>query len=207
MALYYHWEVTQIKIYPLGGCVKLDEELNRPIKEEFLILIFGPIFQIIFYIILFFLHQENMISYQNFSLIKQYHYLFLYLNLLPIYPLDGGKLLYLVFQKALPYQKASYAISIFSYLFVIAFLSKNLSIVLIFFFSCTIFDIYNFFKKIPYLYHRFLLERYLHHYNFKKIKKVKSIKNLYKGYRHLIKERFKYKTEKEYLKEYFQKEG
>ena len=83
------------------------------------------------------------------------------------------------------------------------FLYKNFSIAIIFFFSCVIYDIYKFIKDIPYLYQRFLLERYLHNYKFKRLKKISSIKNLYKEYRHLIKEGFKYKTEKECLEKYF----
>jgi len=203
LAHYYHWEVKQIAIYPFGGCVKLDEELNRPIKEEFLILIAGPIFQILLYSILVFFHQHGQISTVDFSIIQKYHFLFLKLNLLPIYPLDGGRLLYLLLQKLLPYQKASKVVSAFSLLFLSGFLIKNFSLPIFLFLVPLLWDIYHFAQKIPYLYQRFLLERYLNNYFFKKIRKISSIKNCYKGYRHLIKDKTGYKTEKAYLKEYF----
>ena len=90
-ALYYKWDIEKIVIMPFGGITIFNEKLNRPIKEEFIILIFGPIFQIIYYRILFPI--INSYAFMN------YHYALLFFNLLPIYPLDGAKLLNLLFNK------------------------------------------------------------------------------------------------------------
>ena len=43
----FNWKVDKIYIYPLGGVTKFNENINKPLIEEFLITIMGPIFQII----------------------------------------------------------------------------------------------------------------------------------------------------------------
>ena len=53
MALLFKWNIDKISIYPYGGCVKFNEKINRPLKEELLILISGPFFQILFFIIIY----------------------------------------------------------------------------------------------------------------------------------------------------------
>ena len=55
MAVYYKWNLDKISIYPFGGCVKFNEKINKPIKEEFIILISGPLMQIFFFISYFYL--------------------------------------------------------------------------------------------------------------------------------------------------------
>ena len=43
------WKTDKICIYPLGGVTVLNDDINKSLKEEFLIVIMGPIFQMIFY--------------------------------------------------------------------------------------------------------------------------------------------------------------
>ncbi len=76
------YQFKKIVFYPLGGVTIFNLPLNIPIKHELLILIMGPIFQIIGYFILK----------EYFPFINVYHYTLLIFNLLPIYPLDGGKI-------------------------------------------------------------------------------------------------------------------
>ena len=46
---------------------------------------------------------------------------------------------------------------------------------------------------------KFILEKKIYSFNFKKFKQVKSIKNFKRDYRHLILDNGRYITEKEYL--------
>ena len=57
------------------------------------------------------------------------------------------------------------------------------------------------YKNISYYYNKFLLERYLNNYTFKKIKYITNIKDFYKDREHFI----NYISEKNYLKKYFHK--
>ena len=50
--IYFKWNIKEIIILPFGGLTKFEELLNKPIIEEFIITIMGPIFQIIGYYIL-----------------------------------------------------------------------------------------------------------------------------------------------------------
>ena len=91
-ALYYKWNIKKIIILPFGGITIFNEYINKSLKEEFVILVLGPLFQILFYFILCFFNIES-------TLITNYHYSLLLFNLLPIIPLDGSKLLNIILNK------------------------------------------------------------------------------------------------------------
>ena len=81
-------------------------ECNTPFYKEFMILIMGPISQNIAYFLLCFFFSS--------SIVYHYHMGILFFNLLPIYPLDGGKLLHLVMTCFIPYRR-SFQLSILIY--------------------------------------------------------------------------------------------
>ena len=88
-AIFFRIEVDKIYIYPFGGVSKFNISLNESLLKEFLILIMGPLFQIAFYFIII-----NIDYFNNYiNLITVYNYTILLFNLLPIYPLDGGRIL------------------------------------------------------------------------------------------------------------------
>ena len=109
----------KIYLYPLGGISKFNMDQNISLLKEFLILIFGPIFQIFAYLLL----KRLLPQYENIIIV--YHYSILIFNLLPIYPLDGGKLVNLFLSSVFSF-KISYYLSIaISYLFVGLFFFLN----------------------------------------------------------------------------------
>ena len=200
MALILKVEVDSIYIYPFGGISKFKMPLNiHPIKELF-ILVTGPLFQIIAYYVLVFLMPQYK------EIIKIYHIGILYFNLLPIYPLDGGKLLALILELFIPY-KSSLKLTIYiSYLIVIIIMipskiTLNLIIMGIF----LLFTITKEHKKIKYIYNKFILERYLNNYRFKKSRIINNYYSFYRNKRHLIKENNNYYLEKEYIKKIYNK--
>ena len=91
-ALYYKWHIKKVVILPFGGITIFNELINKSLKEEFVILVLGPLFQILFYFVLVFFNIDN-------SLITSYHYSLLLFNILPIIPLDGSKLLNIILKK------------------------------------------------------------------------------------------------------------
>ena len=48
LAYFFKWKIEKIVLLPFGGITIFNEHLNRKITEEFLILLAGPIFQIVF---------------------------------------------------------------------------------------------------------------------------------------------------------------
>lgn len=202
-AIFFRIEVDKIYIYPFGGVSKFNISLNESLLKEFLILIMGPLFQIVFYFIIINIDYFN--SYRN--LIIVYNYTILLFNLLPIYPLDGGKLLNIILSTKLSFRNSFDISIIISYLTLllisIYLLCRNLSLNIIVIISFLIFKISRELKKRKYIFDKFLLERYLNRYSFKKRKKVNSINSFMRGKYHLVKKDNKYYTEKTILENKF----
>lgn len=191
------FKLDKIIIYPYGGITKFNNLLNTNLNKEILVIVMGPIIQIITYLIL------NKIFKYNY--IKNYHLSILIFNLLPILSLDGGKLLNIILNKFFSYLKSFYIsvfisfISIFSLLIYSLIYYKNLNLFLMMIFL--LFKIYISIKNIKYNYQRFLLERYLYDFNFKKNKFIKNIYDFSKEYYHYIEGI----DEKKYLEKYYKR--
>ncbi len=197
------WNFDKIEVYPFGGCVKLDDKINRSMKEELFILIAGPVMQILFFYVCYLFLNEGFISYRNFLIFKNYHYTLLIFNLLPIYPLDGGRILNIIINFFMPFKKSNKITICLSFLliFSLLFFYKSLNFTLMGILLIT--ELIVYFKRQDFLYNKMLLERFINPFKFKKMKIIKNKDNMYKDKRHIILYKDKYITEKEYLKERF----
>ena len=165
------WNIDKITIYPFGCMTTFNNKLNSSIIEEFLILIMGPLFQIVF----------NMIY------PTKYHMFILVFNLLPIYPLDGSKILFLLFNKLFSYYKSYIYIFIISYISIIILLIYNLDFISIIILLNLLYDVYKYSKNINNTMLKFIFERYKDKYIFtknyiiygKKIYDIRRNKNNY----------------------------
>lgn len=202
----FNWNIDKISLYPYGGCVKFNEKINRPLYQEFIILISGPLIQIVLFLIISILFKYNLISIRNYYIFKSYHTTLLMFNLLPIYPLDGGKILNVLFNYLFPYKKGNKIIIYISYIIVLFMIInfKNINFILMSIFLIT--EITLYFKRQNYLFNKFLLERYLYNYKFSKLKIINKKDNMYRERKHLFKVKNKYYSEQEYLKNRFNME-
>ena len=176
MAKLLNVETDAIYIYPLGGISKFNMPLNINIYKEFLILIMGPVFQNIAFMIL-------IIIFNDYDLILKLHL---------------GLLIFTCFFQ----YKLSYKIGIFiSYLvtIVILFSNKYLSINMLLTYVFLIVIIRREDCKINIKYNKFLVERYLNNYKFKKSKVVNNDNNFYRLKSNIVKDGGRYYSEKEYL--------
>ena len=96
MGILFRWKIEKVLILPFGGISIFHEDLNRPIKEEFLIVIMGPIFQIVFTLIVYYFFRVDDFVY--------YSLIILGFNLLPIFPLDGSNIMSLLFNKVVSFK-------------------------------------------------------------------------------------------------------
>ena len=193
-------KINKIYIYPLGGISKFNMDLNISIKKELLILINGPLFQHLAYLLLLIIVPTKK------DLITTYHYSILMFNLLPIYPLDGGKLIKLLLNKIISYKSSLKLIINISYLvtgLLLIINKKNISIFIMI--SLLLILITKEKNKIDYIYNKYLLERYLNNYNFKSNKIINNINKLYRDRNHIIYINNKYYREKEYLEKMYKK--
>lgn len=198
-ALIFRWNLDKIAIYPFGGCVKFNEKLNKPLYEELFILLSGPMIQMLYFLIIFVLSSNNLISYRNYLLFKNYHFSLLFFNLLPIYPLDGGKILNILASYIFPFKIGNRVTVYLSFLFICFVLFNTSNVNLICMVMVLLYEGFIYLRRQDYLYNKFLLERYLNRFNFKKVKTIGGVNNFYKDRRHVIKRGSKYVTEKEYL--------
>ena len=84
MGIIFKWKILKIISLPFGCITKFKVDLNVKLKEELLVTIMGPIFQIIGALIYYYFTKDELfLFYNNFLLI---------LNLIPIIPLDGSKI-------------------------------------------------------------------------------------------------------------------
>lgn len=116
MGLILKWRIRRIIVLPVGCITEFNEKLNRPIYQELLILICGPLFQMVLYMF-----------YKT-----QYHYPLLIFNLLPIYPLDGSKFIFLLWNLIGSYYYSYIITFIISYItiFILVIYYHNLMILL-----------------------------------------------------------------------------
>jgi stage IV sporulation protein FB len=175
-------KISKLEISPLGGILSIEDCQNDFNYKEMLIYLGGPIASLILYIYLLFTSSNDI-------LITSASYI-LILNLLPILPLDGAKILMSSLQTFLPYKKVikySCMLSMISCIILIVFFIHNYFYVftLVFF----MYKNFLFYYDIPYEYHGFLMYKSLHH-NRKLNKKLNlhedPINAFYKGYNNVF---------------------
>lgn len=200
VGLYYHWHILKIIFLPLGGITVFTEKINKPMKEECMIAISGILFQTIFYIIVSFFCQNKIID--------LIHYSILFFNLLPIYPLDGSKLVNLFMNLFFSFRSSFISMLCLSFgflLFLTSIYYKNFVFLL-----GLIFLWIGFIKEYRtrhYIYQKFLLERYIEKIPFKKKKKIKGplYKKMKRDYEHLFVIQNKEVKERQFLRKLFDK--
>lgn len=197
------YKEASVVIYPFGGITKYNGYLNSPIASELLILLGGPLFQEILYIILLVLYKNGLISDINFNIIEYVHKNLLMFNLLPIIPLDGSKFILLILEKIFPYKLSNILIITISFITIILYSVFEKRIVFILLSCLLIKSIIEEFNLINIKYNKFLLERYLYDFKLKKDKLIKRIESIKRGKRHDILYDNKILNEKEYLSKYF----
>lgn len=201
ISLLFKWKIDKIIILPFGGLTKYNEMINRPLIEEFLVSISGIIFQIIFYKLIY-----KYIDYKYFTFINYFIIIF---NLIPIYPLDGSKILNVLFNKITSFKNSILLTVIISYMCIIilSLLLFNTNKILFMIFIFLFIEVNKYYKEKDLIFNKFLLERYLNDLKFKKEKIIKNVDKMKKDYRHLFYIDNKYMTESTFLKKMFDFKG
>ena len=165
-SLLYGWNIKKISFGICGGFITYDENIDKPFNEEFIISISGFLFQLLFYLFSFLLYKHNVIDVKLMVLIEKYHYSIFLFNLIPIVPLDGFRVISVLLNLFIPYKKSlkiTFFISLLV-MFVIAIylvtLSPKIECSYVIIFCFLIKKVISFYKDIPYLFNKFLFERY-----------------------------------------------
>ncbi|TES51598.1 protease [Halalkalibacterium halodurans] len=105
-AHFFRWRIRKIELLPFGGVAEVEEGGNRSFKEEVIIITAGPLQHVWMMAVsygLVALEMWNVSTYQQFL---WYNVTILAFNLLPILPLDGGRLIQLLCMRFWPYRLA-----------------------------------------------------------------------------------------------------
>ncbi|MGG3888714.1 M50 family metallopeptidase [Metabacillus fastidiosus] len=164
-AHFFSWRIKSVMLLPFGGVAEVEEHGNRPLKEELIVVISGPLQHIWLQATAFCLWKFGIVSVADYELFTFYNLSILLFNLLPIWPLDGGKLLFILFSCFKSFRKAhslmlSFSIAFLSvYIIAVLFLAPmqlNLWIIISFLIFCIVTE----YRQRMYAIIRFLLERY-----------------------------------------------
>ncbi len=189
-AVFFHWHIKRILILPFGGMTEFQEKLNRPIYQEMIIASLGPIFQMLLYTF-----------YKT-----PFHYPLLYFNLLPIYPLDGSKFLFLLSNVFVSYYHSYQILFGFSSIVLALLFLSNKTLYAFLFFSYLAVQCFRMKKNISSIFLHFLFERYQHQYSYYRKKKIvgkKLLKMKRSRYHHFF-YKGNWHKEEEILQEYFE---
>ncbi len=171
-ARFLGWRVTEIVLLPFGGVAVVDEHGNRPLKEELIVILAGPVQHVWMMGGGLLLHEMGLWN-EMYDLFMLHNMMVLLFNLLPIWPLDGGKLLFLFYTMIYPF-KAAHRMMLQSslvFLFILILLTAyffpfHLNLWMVIVFLCAAH--FKEWKHHPYIYVRFLLERYTKSYDGRK---------------------------------------
>ena len=194
----FNYKIEKIIILPFGGITIFNTFINNRLISDLIVAIAGPIFQIIFYILFnTYLYKDTMI----------YHYTLLFINLLPIIPLDGSKILSFFIYKIFSFNIGHLILIYFSFILEFLLFIHSIYIHNLFLFIMTIFlfrRVYFEYINHKYIFDKFILERVLYDFNFKKVKIIKefNIKKMYKDYYHFFDKNLSIFSEKDILKKY-----
>ena len=196
----FSWKISRVIILPFGGLTIFDKFINTSLLEEFVVAISGPLFQIVFFFILnrFFSLSRSVIY---------FNYVLLVFNLLPIYPLDGSKVMYVFLCLLFPFKFCFFTMFIISFLFILfvfVFVGHFDFIVFLILFFLLFRCFYMLFSYRDFFY-KFLFERYLYDFDFKCLRRIRGVSGMYLWCRHLFFYDDNFISEKKFLSKLFDK--
>lgn len=164
-ASFFSWRIKKIALLPFGGVAEMDEHGNRPLKEELIVVLAGPLQHVWMIALAYLLFIAGVFPEKWHLLFIEYNLMVLLFNLIPIWPLDGGKLAFILLSMNKSFQEAHLrtlyvsvvTLIIFSaILIVIAPLTLNVWVIIGF----LAFSLYYEWKQRRFTFMRFLMERH-----------------------------------------------
>jgi len=111
----YKWSIEEIELLPFGGVAKISGYGKYPLKEEFVVAIAGPLQNLNMIILSLIMLYFQLWDVEWVRYFCKANALIAGFNLLPLLPLDGGKILQVFLAKNFPYKRAILISIYFSY--------------------------------------------------------------------------------------------
>lgn len=180
---YYNINVNKITLYPYGGMIDNNMLINTNSKKVLIISLGGIFIQIVLYLILYLLFKVGFIDYNFYKMFFKYNLYIILFNLIPIYPLDGFKILNSFFELVLSFKLSLKYSIVFNFIFIILFflylyIFNINNYVIVIFLLC---NLINYIKRIKYIINKFYLERIIYDIKYDGMISVNCKDNMYKN--------------------------
>ena len=201
VATYFQYKIQCVTIYPFGLSASIAHIGHGDLIKEALILIAGPLAQLFVPILFYFLVLTHQLSAGFYEYLCWMNLGIAIFNLLPIYPLDGGRLLQTIIHAFVPYKVGNmitYGVSFLLILCCLCFIQSTSMLLLC---ISIVVDI---------LYHvcnvkEECLQFYFYRYRYPKSgkQKIHEKKDLYRGFFNVFKTKNGIIKENQWLERYF----
>lgn len=178
--------MSEIRIYAFGGVTLMDEDLNSNIFKEIIMLLAGPLSQLLLLLLIILLYNKSYVNFYTYSKFLDVNYLLFSFNLLPILPLDGGKLMNNILDLVLPFRLSHRISIIISFIFLPSlFIIDNkifVTVLFLFLFIKLLEEINSDKDRL----NKLILERKFNNYNFKKTIVIDNINKVKRNINYII---------------------
>jgi stage IV sporulation protein FB len=163
----YGWRVRQVQLLPFGGVAAVDESTNVPAREELVVALCGPLQNAWMAVFAFLMIETGWGDTAYWEYFLEANVMIGLFNMLPVLPLDGGKLLLGLLSYMVSYHRALvcalYSSLLLSIMMVTAAVIRypsggiqlNLLVIGVFLFYTNWYG----YKHLPYQFLRFLVNR------------------------------------------------
>lgn len=175
--------VSSITIYPYGGMIKSNMLINTNSLKVIVISLGGVINQLFLWILVYIFFKMGFINSYYYDIFFKYNLYIVLFNMLPIYPLDGFKILNSFFELFMSFRKSiylSFFINLFCliiFLIYLYFYKVSNYVIVIF----LIVSLVNNVREIKYIMNKFYVERIIYDLKYKGIVSVKSKDSMFKN--------------------------
>lgn len=179
----YKIDVKSITIYPYGGMIKSNMLINTNSLKVIIISLGGIIIQLLLFFVFFIGFKIGIVSNYYYDIFMKFNMSIIIFNMLPIYPLDGFKIVNSFLELIFSFKKSVWLSLIINLLSLIIFIiylyifKINNYVIVIF----LIISLISYIRNIKYIFNKFYIERIIYNLDYKGLISVNNKNYMFKN--------------------------